>query len=232
MDHAFLVGVLHGQTNLGKQLQSCPGREAVSVAEFRDRQPVDELHDEERAACLRRSGVKDPGDSRVIHHRQGLPFGIEPCDDLLGIQSQLDDLQGHLTAHRLPLLSQVDNPAASGANPPDQSVAPDHVARPLLRCDPGAFDRRCFEETIGGCEATQERLDPGPLRGIARADALQISGSLGDGQLHHFSEDLVVGHHGFNTDCGQRNFGAKSGTAASGRWRSRNITLLGGASLR
>lgn len=86
----------------------------------------------------------------MIHHRQGLPFGIEAGDDLLGIQSQFDDLQGHQTAHRFLLLGQVDNPAASGADPADQSVAPDQVARPLLRCASGAFDRRGFEETIGG----------------------------------------------------------------------------------
>ncbi len=45
----------------------------------------------------------------MVHHRQRLPLGLKPPDDLSGIHAQLDDLQGHPPANRLALLSQIGN---------------------------------------------------------------------------------------------------------------------------
>ena len=51
------------------------------------------------------AGVEDPGDIRMVHHGQGLSLGLEAGDDLLGIHSRLDDLEGHPAAHRAAVCS-------------------------------------------------------------------------------------------------------------------------------
>jgi hypothetical protein len=56
----------------------------------------------------------------MVHHRQGLPFGLEPGNHLPGVHPQFDDLQGHL--------------------PPDGSfaIAQDACARRPEQCGPRA----------------------------------------------------------------------------------------------
>ena len=44
----------------------------------------------------------------MVHHRQSLPLGLEPGDDLPGVHAGLDDLQRHPAADRFLLLGHVD----------------------------------------------------------------------------------------------------------------------------
>ena len=47
------------------------------------------------------AAVDDLGDVGMVHQRQCLPLGFEAGDDLAGVHARLDDLEGHLAAHRL-----------------------------------------------------------------------------------------------------------------------------------
>ena len=40
----------------------------------------------------------------MLHQGEGLPLGLEPCDDLAGVHAQLDDFEGNPPAHGLLLL--------------------------------------------------------------------------------------------------------------------------------
>ena len=77
------------------------------------------------------AGVEHSGDVRVVHHRQGLPLGLEPGDDLLGIHAGLDDLERHPPANRAFLLGHVDGAHAPLAELLEQ----------LVRADPHAPGR-------------------------------------------------------------------------------------------
>ena len=65
------------------------------------------------------------GDVRVVHHRQGLAFGLEAGDHLAGVHPRLDDLQGHFSVHRLLLLGHVDHAHAAFADLLQELVAAD-----------------------------------------------------------------------------------------------------------
>jgi len=72
------------------------------------------------------------GDFGVIHHGQGLTFGLEARDNFLGIHLQLDDLEGDASAHRLVLLGNTDGPATSLAQFLQERVAADGLAHGLV----------------------------------------------------------------------------------------------------
>ncbi len=55
------------------------------------------------------TGVEHLGNARVVHQGQGLALGLEAGDHLVGIQTRLDDLQGHLSPNGSLLLGHVDD---------------------------------------------------------------------------------------------------------------------------
>ena len=68
----------------------------------------------------------------MIHHRQRLPLGLEPGDDLPGVHAQLDDLERDAAPHRLALLGHPDDAEAAFADLLQQLVAADHLCRGFL----------------------------------------------------------------------------------------------------
>ena len=81
VDDALLVGVLDGLADGDEQLEPLPQRQLALVAVAGDRDALDQLHHEERAAVVGGAGVEHPGDVRVVHQRQRLPLGLEPGED-------------------------------------------------------------------------------------------------------------------------------------------------------
>ena len=57
--------------------------------------------------------VEHFGDIRVVHQREGLPFGLEAGDHLSRVHPGLDDLEGDLALHRPFLLGQEDDAEAA-----------------------------------------------------------------------------------------------------------------------
>jgi hypothetical protein len=94
-----------------------------------DRHPLDQLHDEVRAALLRTAAVEHPGDVRVVHQGQRLPLRLEPDDDPLRLQPGPDDLERHLPLDGTRLLGHPDGAHAALADELQQLVRADPAAR-------------------------------------------------------------------------------------------------------
>jgi hypothetical protein len=104
-----MVSVLDCLAHRDKQFEPFPGAELVLVTVFGDRDAPNQLHNEVWSAGLRGSGIKDLGHVGVIHHCQGLTLDLKAGNDLLGIHTLLDDLQGDFAMDGLLLLGHVDD---------------------------------------------------------------------------------------------------------------------------
>jgi len=116
MDDTFLMGMMDSFADMFEQLQSLLDIQFVLVAVRRDGRALDIFHDEVGPAGFRRPGVKYMGNIRMIQQRQGLSFGLEAGDNLLGIHAGLDDFQRDPAFNRLFLLSLIDQTHAALAN--------------------------------------------------------------------------------------------------------------------
>ena len=102
------------------------------VAVLRDRHALDQLHDEVGPAGVGRARIEHPGDVRMVHHRQGLPLGLEAGDHLPRVHARLDDLERDRPLDRLGLLGHEDDAHAAFADLLQQLVGADH-RRPAFR---------------------------------------------------------------------------------------------------
>ena len=188
-----MVSVLDRVTDGNEQLQPLSSVQIVFVAVLRKRNTSYQLHDEIGASpaspaerrnrrCTR---VQHLGDVWVIHHRQGLPFGLESGDDLLCVHAEFDNLQRHLAAHRIFLLGHVDDAEAAFPQKLEQFVATDGCARALahsqVRVKGRSFQVGCrrTEKRVGLVVGLQQRFNPRAQSGVAAAGAVQIAGTLG-----------------------------------------------------
>ena len=128
VDDPLLMGVLDRLADGDEQLQPLLRREVIAVAVLGDRHALDQLHHEVRAAGVGGAGVEDAGDVGVVHHRQGLAFGLEAGDDLPRVHARLDDLERHLASDRLLLLGHEDGAHAALADLLEELVRADHRA--------------------------------------------------------------------------------------------------------
>ena len=82
VDDPLLMGVLDRVANLDEQLEPLTRIELVLVAVVGDRNAPHQFHHEVGPARFGGAGIEDPGDVGMVHHRQRLPLGLEPGDDL------------------------------------------------------------------------------------------------------------------------------------------------------
>ena len=115
VDDAFLVRMLDRVTDLDEKLQPFRGGEVVSITKLGDADAFHQFHHEVRPAGIRRAGVENLGDVRMLHHRQRLTFGLEPRDDRPRVHAELDDLERDAALHRLLLLREIHDTAAAFA---------------------------------------------------------------------------------------------------------------------
>jgi hypothetical protein len=87
--------------------------QALVVAVACDRHAIDQLHGEVRPALSRGARVENTRDVWVIHHRQRLPLALEARDHLAAVHPGLDDLERHVPAKWVRLLSVVDHAHAA-----------------------------------------------------------------------------------------------------------------------
>src|SRR6267378_5245656 len=99
------------------------------IAELRDFNTPDELHNKVRPAGLCRPCIKHPGDVWMVHQRKRLPLGFEARDNAFGVHTQLDDFQGHPPPHWLLLFRHVNHTASTLADLFEQFVAPDAITQ-------------------------------------------------------------------------------------------------------
>jgi hypothetical protein len=72
----------------------------------------------------------------MVHQRESLTLGLEAGDDLLRVQTRLDDFQRHAPPHRSALVRHPHRAESALANLLEQFVITDDVAR-LLAGHPG-----------------------------------------------------------------------------------------------
>src|SRR6266478_3288695 len=125
MNDSFLVRMLNRVANLYEQFEPLPNRELLPVAIIGNAKPFHIFHDEERPSGFGRPTIKDFGNVRMIHQRQGLPFSFKPRDHRPGIHSQLDDLKGDAAMDRLLLFRQINDSATAFADLLQKSIVPD-----------------------------------------------------------------------------------------------------------
>ncbi len=78
---------------------------------------------------FRRSRIQDFGNVWMVHHRQRLPLGLEAGDDLPGVHSRFDDLEGDFSLDGFLLFRQVDHTHSAFAD----------FLKQLVRADGAAF---------------------------------------------------------------------------------------------
>jgi len=216
VDDTLLVRMLHGVADLNEQLQAFLGREVVPIAVIGDANSPNQFHDEVRAAGFRCAAVVDLGDVRVVHQRQGLPFGFEAGDDFTRVHAQLDDFEGHATPDRFLLLGHPDVPEAAGTDFLQQFVAAyavallfgQRVGRPVRRLGRRAGWSReqegragcgLMQESAGLVVCRQQRLDFVPQAGITGASLIQVCQPFpgvadGRGRGQHSLDSGVCAH--------------------------------------
>ena len=133
VNDALLVGMLNAIAHLQEQIDAAGDRQLVFVAVRRNAFATDILHDEIRTALRGCTGVEDARDGRMIHDRQRLALGFEPRDDLRGIHTGLDDLQGDLTTNGVSLLGEPHFAHPAFADAPQEAVRPNHFDRARRR---------------------------------------------------------------------------------------------------
>ncbi len=60
----------------------------------------------------------------MVHHRQGVPLGLEACQNLTRVHAQLEDLDRHATPNGLFLVSQIDDAKATLAQDAAERIRP------------------------------------------------------------------------------------------------------------
>jgi hypothetical protein len=130
VDDGLLVGVLHGATDLGEQLETFGGADAAVVAVLGDGLALDQLHHEIGLPRVGRPAVEHLGDVWVVHQGERLPLGLEARNRRRAAHPRLDDLDGHAAGDGVVLVGEVDDAHAALADLTEEPIpAPDRIAR-------------------------------------------------------------------------------------------------------
>jgi hypothetical protein len=100
--------MLHCLADRYEEFQPLSGGEPRLVTESGVRQAVDQLHGEEPLAGGRQAAVEHACDIGMIHHRERLPFLLEPLNHGFGIHPGLDQLERHVPLDGLGLPGDPD----------------------------------------------------------------------------------------------------------------------------
>jgi len=135
------MSVLDSPANLNENSKPVADGQVVGVAVLIERQTVDQLHGVERHPVGRHAALEHPGDVRVLHAGDRLPYDGEPGGGFR-VESAGDDFQGH-PAWRVVLVGLVHRPHPAAAEQPQHGV-PRHLG-PIARWHCQRFHglRRC-----------------------------------------------------------------------------------------
>ena len=114
----------------------------------------------------------------MLHHGQGLPFGLKASDDLARVHTGPDQLQRHLAADRLGLLRQKTTPMPPSPIRSSSRYGPMTVPGPSAggRSHGGPFGagRRRFQEAARISVNPQQAVDPVVQDAIGPAGLPQV----------------------------------------------------------
>ena len=129
MDDALLVSVLHALADLNEQLEPLHNRQFVAVGVGVERLTSDVLHREVGPALIGRTRVEDPGNRRMIDEGERLTLGPESRHDRRRVESGLDYLDCHATAHWFDLLCEPHLTHTTFAEHLEKAVCADAMTR-------------------------------------------------------------------------------------------------------
>ena len=100
----------------------------VIVAELVERNAADEFHHKVGLRRIRCTGIKNPRDVGVIHHRDGLSLSFKSSKHLARLHARLDDFQRNSSLHRFSLICDKDETESTFTDLLHELVRPDHGA--------------------------------------------------------------------------------------------------------
>ncbi len=200
MDDAFLMGVLNGHADLGKDGEAVGDGESVGGAEGGDGRASDVLHDEVRMAGGHHAAVVDAGDIGVLHEGEGLAFGLETREDAAGVHAGLDEFDGDVPMQGGLLFGEEDGAVAAFANELENGVGADLGAGGdgIGEVEAGGIDGGIGEEFTGAIVGVEEALDGGADRVIVAAGAAEAIFALFGGEIDGCGEDLTDAQAGIH----------------------------------
>ena len=125
MHDTALMRVMDRAAHRDEQRHARVDRQSMLVAIGRQRQAVEVVHREERAAVLGAARFEDARDAGMIELRQHLALGLEALQQVLGRRRRRHDLERHATTHGFALLREVDDAEATAAQFAHDLVRPD-----------------------------------------------------------------------------------------------------------
>ena len=137
----------------------------------------DVLHREIRAAFGRRSGLKDLGDSGMLHERERLALGLEAGNDFARVHARLDELDGDAAADGLFLFGQPDFTHAAFADHFEQMVRTNDGCGGSCQRVAEVFGG-VAEKATGFCIGGEQRFHVSSQLGVTGALAVQEGGAL------------------------------------------------------
>ena len=155
MNDSLLMGVFDCPAHLDQEGDPGFNRQRMGVAVTGDGFALHEIHHEVRPSIGTGSRVKNLGNVRVIHHRQGLSFDFEPADDTPGIHAQLENFERNRPLNGILLLHPINRTSSPFSHQVDETVGAYHISRTFSRrlhrlylgAPPGRiFNCRAFQE--------------------------------------------------------------------------------------
>lgn len=128
VDHESQVGELHGVADGEEEAKSPVDIQTLLVA-VREQRPSDHVvHHQKWAAVRRRAAIDEPGDERVIQHREDLALRPEPLQYLVRAQAGIDQLDRDFLREVFVVARRSkDNPHPAAARFLDDPVRTDLV---------------------------------------------------------------------------------------------------------
>ena len=185
MDDGFLMGVLNAFADLNEQGEAFTNLELFVVAIAGDGRAVNVLHDEVRLAIGSGAGVENFGDGRMIHHGEGLLFGMEALEDGVVVEAAANELESYVAADGGGLFGEPDEAHAAFAEFFQETIGADSFA----------LERRSSAGRRGRCDRVERRVGLG-LRGYGIVQRQLLQAGQGERSLSSNGEPEEWEAHG------------------------------------
>ena len=129
MDHQGAMRVLHGIAHHAKQPQPCVERQAFGGAPFRDRDAIDELHDEIRCSVRRKPAVDETSDVGMDQVCEHLSLGAKALDGVRVARARAHEFDRHfLPILTISALGAVHRAHTATSEDADEAPRPERAA--------------------------------------------------------------------------------------------------------
>jgi len=166
MHHQLGVRVGGRVADLEKQPAAILNRRVALAAPGGDGLPLDVFHHQVRPAVRRAAAVDEARDVRMIQGRQDLALAAEACEQFVGVEAQLNKLDGGLLLEVLVVAhGQIDRAHAAAPDFPHHPPGPQARAQQRVRAGSAiGLDQRLRRALHGRGDSGFRRLVRGQQR--------------------------------------------------------------------